>query len=144
MIVNTYFFGELEVPEENIITFTSGLMGFESQKHFVIVKNNDTEKPVPFFWLQSVDDVDLTFVLTVPFIFKQDYEFDLPEEVEKKLGIDANSEIGIYSIVTIPDKVENFHYNLLSPIVVNYSNRQAEQVVLYNENFSMHETFKKK
>lgn len=142
MRLNTRYFGELDVPDDHIIYFANGLKGFEERKQFAIVNNYDTEEPVPFFWLQSVDDPDLAFVITVPFIFRPDYAFELPEETEKTLHITKESELGIYSIVTIPGEVKDFTYNLMGPIVVNYTTREGDQVVLYNENFSLHEQYR--
>jgi len=142
MKLDTRHFGEMDVPEDHIIHFTNGLKGFEDKKNFAIVKNFDTEDPVPFFWMQSVDDPELAFVITVPFIFKPDYAFELPDETEKMLHINENSELGIYSIVTIPGAVKDFTYNLMGPIIVNYSTREADQVVLYNDNFSLQEKYK--
>ena len=142
MRLDTRYFGELDIPDDHIIHFANGLRGFEDHKEFAIINNYDTEEPVPFFWLQSLKDPELAFVLTVPFIFKPDYAFDLPEETEQILRISENSELGIYSIVTIPGEVKDFTYNLMGPIVVNYSTREGDQVVLYNDNFSLHEHFR--
>ncbi len=142
MKLNTHYFGEMEVRDDQIIHFVNGLKGFEDKTQFAIVNNYDTEDPVPFFWLQSLDDPDLAFVLTVPFIFRPDYAFDLPKETEEALHITKQSELGIYSIVTIPGEIKDFTYNLMGPIVVNYSTREGDQVVLYNDNFSLHESFR--
>ena len=142
MKLNTHYFGELEVRDDQIINFVNGLKGFEEMKKFAIINNYDTEEPVPFFWLQSLEDPELAFVLTVPFIFKPDYAFDLPKETQDVLHITNDSELGIYSIVTIPGEIKDFTYNLMGPIVVNYTTREGDQVVLYNENFSLHEGFK--
>jgi flagellar assembly factor FliW len=142
MKLNTHYFGELEVRDDQIINFVNGLKGFEDMKRFAIINNYDTEEPVPFFWLQSLENPDLAFVLTVPFIFKPDYAFDLSNETQEALHITKDSELGIYSIVTIPGEIKDFTYNLMGPIVVNYTTREGDQVVLYNENFSLHENFK--
>lgn len=142
MKLNTHYFGEMDIPDDHIIHFKNGLKGFEDNKDYAIVKNLDTEDPVPFFWLQSIDDPDLAFVITVPFIFKPDYAFELPRETEEILHINENSELGIYSIVTIPGEVKDFTYNLMGPLVVNYTTREADQVVLFNENFSLKERYK--
>jgi len=142
MLLNTQYFGEMEIPDNHVIHFANGLKGFEDRKDYAIINNYDTEEPVPFFWLQSIDDPDLAFVITVPFIFKPDYAFELPKETEEVLHITGDSELGIYSIVTIPGEVKDFSYNLMGPIVVNYSTREGDQVVLYNENFSLQEKFR--
>ncbi len=137
----TLNFGELEITEDKIIHFENGLKGFEDKKDYAIINNFDTEDPVPFFWLQSTEDPDLAFVLTVPFIFKPDYQFELPEDIEKKLHIGPKAELGVYSIVKIPEKVKDFTYNLQAPIVINYKTREADQIILYDEPYSPRERF---
>lgn len=141
MRLSTTYFGEIDINEDKIIHFENGLKGFEENKDFAIINNFDTEDPVPFFWLQSTEKPDLAFVLTVPFIFNPDYQFDLPEDVEKMLHIDPQSEIGVYSIVRIPENFTEFTYNLQAPIVVNYKTREADQIVLYDEPYSTREHF---
>lgn len=144
MLLNTLHFGDLDIPENKIIHFEHGLMGFETMKDFTIVNNYDTEDPVPFFWMQSVNDPELAFVLTVPFIFKPDYEFELPQDIEQTLHITDQSKLGIYSIVKIPHDIKDFTYNLQSPIVVNYDTKEAEQVVLYDDKYSVSEHYQAK
>lgn len=141
MKLETRHFGELDISDETIIHFENGLKGFDDKKDFAIINNYDTEEPVPFFWLQSTEDPELTFVLTVPFIFKPDYQFELPEDVEKRLNIGPKSELGIYSIVRIPEQLKDFTYNLQAPIVVNYKTLEAEQIVLYDTSYTSREHF---
>jgi flagellar assembly factor FliW len=65
----------------------------------------------------------------------------LPEEVEKMLHLGPKAELGVYSIVRIPDKIKDFTYNLQAPIVVNYQTREADQIVLDDAPYSTREHF---
>lgn len=41
MKVNTRLFGEIEVAEDRIITFTQGLMGFEEYTRYTLIYNSE-------------------------------------------------------------------------------------------------------
>ncbi len=56
-------FGEIEYDPENLLHFPEGLIGFEDLHDFIVMPN---EKEGPLFWIQSVDDAGIAFVLTDP------------------------------------------------------------------------------
>lgn len=128
MILKTKYFGEMEIKEENIIIFANGIPGFEKLSQYVIIENPD--KDIPFKWLQSVDDANLTFVIINPFIFKDDYEFEIPRNVIEKLNIKSHEDISIYTIVVVPEDIEKMTANLAAPIVINAVNKKGKQVLL--------------
>ncbi|KXK27721.1 MAG: hypothetical protein UZ01_03008 [Candidatus Brocadia sinica] len=68
--LSTEKFGNLRIEKENIITFESGLLGFEDLKQFVIV---DIEECLPFEWLVSVKDPLVAFPILNPMPFFIDY-----------------------------------------------------------------------
>ena len=41
MKIATHQFGEIEFQEEHIVKFTSGLIGFENLKNYVLIKTED-------------------------------------------------------------------------------------------------------
>ncbi len=120
--------GELQFEVKNVITFKSGLPGFESEKEFIIVLSRDAE--LPFHYLQSVNNEDVTFVITNPFIFAGQYDFELSEEILSELEIKNSEEISVYAITTIPDNTENTTINLMAPVIVNNTNNFGRQVIL--------------
>lgn len=143
MRINTTNFGEMEIQKDQIITFDEGLPGFEDQKEYVLLNNYDTEDPVPFMWLQATQNPDLALVVAIPFFLKPDYEVDIPDEVVSTLDIKDPSDVGIYSVVRIQDKVEDMTFNLLSPIVINAKNHKGVQVVQDSAVWRIDEKFKK-
>ena len=68
------------------------------------LENEDPENPL--WWLQSLDDPNLVFVLINPFLFKPDYEFDLSDEDVEELGIQKLEEVVVFSLVVIPDDIK--------------------------------------
>ena len=62
MNVMTLRFGEIEIDESRIIEMPVGIIGFEDRR-FVIIS---PDRYGQFFWLQSLDNPDLAFVVTDP------------------------------------------------------------------------------
>jgi flagellar assembly factor FliW len=126
--VNTIRFGEVEVAEDKVVHFADGIPAFEDEHEFVIVPYDEES---PYVFLQSLTTPDLAFLMTVPFVFFPDYEFELDDAVQKELGIKDQEDMLIYAIITIPQgKIEDMTANLTAPVVLNQKNMQAKQVVL--------------
>ncbi len=141
--VDTARFGEIDVEEDKIVHFEQGIPAFEDEHEFLVIPY-DAESP--YYFMQSLATPDLAFLLTVPFVFFPDYEFELDDEVLKQLGIKQQEEILIYALITIPGgKVEDMTANLMAPVVINTTNMQARQVVLDRSGYTTrHRLFPKK
>ena len=127
-------FGEIEINEEDILTFPDGIPGFEESKRYIIINNPDEENP--FDWLQSVDNGDLAFVIINPFFVKPDYDIIIPESALKKLKIKDESDVSLYSIVVVPEKIEDMTVNLTGPIVINVRERLGKQIILDDNRYT--------
>ena len=135
MQLRTKHFDIIEFMEESIIRFPEGLLGFEDLHNYIIIKNNNQE--VPFDWLQSVDNPDLAFVITNPFTFIDNYEFDLSDKDVEALQIKQASDIKIYNIVVIGDNIKDSTINLRGPVVINIQNKIGKQIVLDSDGLSL-------
>ncbi len=126
--VNTLRFGEIEVAEEKVVHFEDGIPAFEDEHEFLIIPYDDES---PYVFLQSITTPDLAFLMTMPFVFFPDYEFELDGESQNKLGIKTQEDMLIYTLLTIPGgKVAEMTANLMAPVVLNQNTMQARQVVL--------------
>ena len=126
--VNTVRFGEIEVEEDKIVHFETGIPAFEEEHEFLIIPYDEES---PYVFLQSLATPDLAFLMTMPFVFFPDYEFEIDDETLAKLGIRDQEELLIYAILTLPgNRVVDMTANLMAPVVINTTNMQARQVVL--------------
>jgi len=142
MKLNTKHFGEIEINEENIISFPEGIPAFENVKRYVMIENPNPE--LPFNWLQGVDEPSLAFVIVNPFLFKEDYEFDIPQTTIDALSIEGQQDIFICCIVTVPQNVAETTMNLKAPIIINNKNNKGKQIVLDSEKYEIkYKVFKK-
>ncbi|MCA9282102.1 MAG: flagellar assembly protein FliW [Phycisphaeraceae bacterium] len=125
MEVRTTRFGTLEIAPERIIKFPKGLLGFESFTQFCLLQPNDD---ACFYWLQSLDDPALAFVVTDPNMFVPEFAVPIREEQAESLGLAKLEDAQIFVIV---NKISNkLTANMQGPLVVNTVARVAEQFVL--------------
>ena len=130
MKVTTKAFGLVDIEDHQKVTFPQGLFGFESLKDYVLL---DAEQE-PFFWLQSIDDEHIVFILINPFLFRPDYEMNVDNEELISIGISDPGKAVIFSIVTIlPETAANaglMTANLQGPLVINRDNHLGIQAIL--------------
>lgn len=134
MILNTKNFGEIEIDEDKIIHFPEGILGFEEEKQFIIINNEDEENP--FHWLQSISNPDLAFVIINPFFAYPNYDIIIPETAQEKLKIEDEKDVIVYSIVVVPEDMEKMTANLLGPIIINGNKKIGKQVILDDDRYT--------
>ena len=132
--IYTSRFGEIEVDEAKIVHFKDGIPAFEDEHEFIILPY---EEESPYYFMQSLRSPDLAFLLTIPFLFFNDYSFEIDDETIKELDIKHQEDVFYYSMITIPNgSVRYMTANLLAPIVVNSENMRAKQVVLEKSQYT--------
>lgn len=131
MEVRTTRFGVIEIAEDRVITFTDGLLGFSDRKQYCLLQPGDD---ACFFWLQSVDDPNLAFVVTDPTFFEQDYSVPIRPEQMESLGIEKLEDAQVFVIVNkIDDQLTG---NLQGPLIINTLGKAGEQVVLSDKRWT--------
>lgn len=128
MIVKTKPFGDIDVDERQKLDFPQGILGFENLQSFVLL---DAAQP-PFYWLQSLEEPQIAFVLMDPLFFKPDYSPDVSPDDLEEIGIAGPDEQLAFAIVTIPEKQELMTANLQGPIIVNKRSKIARQTISRN------------
>lgn len=124
-------FGEVEYDPDNLLIFPAGLIGFPTLHSFVVMPN---KKDGPLFWIQSVDDPEIAFVLTDPTNFFLGYEV-MPDNTERSsLQIDKDDECFVLAVVTVPPD-QKITLNLTAPILFAPKTNRAIQVILENTEY---------
>lgn len=132
MQVITELLGEVQYEEQDIIYFEEGLYGFDQQKKFILLDISETD--FPFQCLQSIEDENLSFILTNPFAFCETYDFEIGETISENLGLDQIENLAVYSLVVLREELTESTINLKAPIIMNVKNNQAQQIIL-NEDY---------
>ncbi|MFJ5790463.1 flagellar assembly protein FliW [Lysinibacillus sp. NPDC093197] len=127
MKIATKFLGEVEIVEQDILTFEHGLLGLEEEREFVLLP---IDADLPLALLQSVQHVEIGFVVAYPFAFKKDYSFDISEEDREQLKIEKQEDVLSYAIVTMKETFQDSTINLLAPVILNIAKKRGKQIVL--------------
>ena len=133
MLIQTSRFGEIEVEENQIITFPSGLVGFSEDHKFVI---REDAAAAPFLWLQSVDNNGLAFVMIEPHVSVSNYEPELTQEHLNKLDAKSIEELRVYVLVTMAKEMKNVTINLQGPLLFNLEKRLGLQFIIPDGKYS--------
>ena len=127
MKLHTTRFGTVDVEESEIYTFPNGLPGFEWMRSFVLLQPDPN---VPISFLQSAEEAEIAFIMTSPFLFYPEYEFELNDGEKRELSIEREEDVEVHCIMTVRDELETATLNLLAPVVLNKSERIGKQLIL--------------
>lgn len=130
MEIKTKYHGIRHYEEEDIINFKKGLPGFENLHNFILFEAEENEV---FSILQSVDDKEIGLVVTSPFIFKENYEFAIPDETVRELGILMQEDVLTLCTVTLSNDMKKITSNIKAPIIINIKEKKGEQIILQDE-----------
>lgn len=134
MEITTVRFGKIQVQENKVLSFPKGILGFSASKKFILFPHGEGS---PFFWLQSIEDGALAFVVMNPQLVKNDYTVNVEEHVLEELKAQDLSDLEVMCIVTIPNnEPQQMTINLLGPIIINAKQRCALQIVSTEDKYS--------
>ncbi|MDD1514476.1 flagellar assembly protein FliW [Priestia megaterium] len=129
MKISTSYHGDIEIDNQQTLTFNQGIPGFLEETEFVILPLPEAEA---FQVLQSIQTKEVAFIITDPFQFFLDYDFQLePQEIEK-LQLKQAEDAAVYVLLTMSDSVEKITANLQAPVIINTKQQLAKQVILIN------------
>jgi len=119
MIIKTKHFGEIDIDTQSVITFSNGLIGFPNHTRFVLIQQEENSY---FFWLQSIEEPNIAFVVTDPSLFFENYDSEeIWQKIDRKLS----------RLLVICSKVNQSPVaNLRAPLIINIVTRYAMQQVL--------------
>lgn len=137
MQIDTKYIGTVEVEEEQLITFEHGIPAFEDETTFMV---HPFEEGTPFFVLQSVQTVEIAFILVNPFEFVQNYKVKLSDSTLKALDIKKQEEVATYVMLTVKEPFVETTANLQGPVIINVTNNKGKQILLSESNYTTKHT----
>jgi flagellar assembly factor FliW len=114
----------VEVPEEEILRFPKGVIGFDDLTHFALFVLDP-----PIHLLQSVEDPHAGFVVLDPFQLDPDYRVPAEEEC-RVLELDEGDRRMALCIVTLSPEGTPASVNMRAPLVLNSTKKLGTQVIL--------------
>lgn len=129
MTIETGRFGKIEVSEETLLRFPSGLVGFPAIQEFVVL---DVAEDCQYQWFQAIKEPDLAFVIIDVHLLDQKFKAEVSDEGLAELEITSSDPILILAVVTIPaGEPDQATANLRAPLVVNLRTRRGKQLILH-------------
>jgi flagellar assembly factor FliW len=107
-------FGTLDVPDEAVVEFPTGLVGLGGSRYALLARDDQQA----FLWLQSLDDPDLALPVVNPWEFFPRYALELTPTDAERLGEVAPEEASLYVTVRAADNAQGFSANLRAPILI--------------------------
>jgi len=132
MNLQTKYHGEIVIQEEDIITFPNGIPAFEDENKFIILP---LQGETPFSILQSIQTVNLAFVVGEVFNLFPKYDIELTQNAIDVLELTDSKDADVYSIISIKEPFANSTANLQGPIIINRVKKVAKQVILNQSNY---------
>lgn len=125
--IPTELFGPLELADQQILEFPSGIFGFPACHHWTLIEGARRGTA----WLQSVDHSALAFLLVDPFVYFDGFTAELSPTELRSLDAQDPGQIAVFAIVTLPRRREDTPTaNLQGPLVINVVARRGTQVIL--------------
>lgn len=136
MRINTKVFGEIEIADDKIIHFPSGIIGFPEITDFALV--HDEEKGVgSIHWLQSIQEPAFAMPVMDPLLVQPEYNPEVDDELLKPIGKLDPEEMLVMVTVTVPSDLTKMSVNLRGPIVINAAEKKACQVIVDGEEYAV-------
>ena len=132
MIVKSLKLGQVEVPDDKIITLERPILGFENLNQFCLM---EIEELVPFLLLQSIEESAVAFLVVNPRVFFPDYRIEINPKEIAELNVARVESVETYVVVTLNRKPEEITAKLQGPILINTENNLAKQLILVNSEY---------
>ncbi len=136
MVIVTKNFDTIEIDDEKIIQFPSGIIGFPDLTDFALV-HDDEKGSGNVHWLQSVQEPAFAMPVMDPLIVCPDYNPVIDDEVFAPIGNLVENEMLILVTLTVPKDIKNMSVNLKGPVIINATTKKACQVILEDNQYEI-------
>lgn len=131
MRIMTRAYGPMEIDEAQVFDFPLGIFGFEEHVRFALIDAHQK----PFYWLQSLVDPEIAFILIDPNIFRSSYDHGVSLADLEDIGAGDWDEVLTFAIVTIPENSSSMTANLQGPIFLCKKSRKGKQAISPKDEF---------
>lgn len=122
MKFETKYFGTVEVPPDEVITFPNGLFGFEEERSFLLLPFAGSDGNM--LCLQSAATPSLAFIAMNPFSLHPSYQPLLSSEELREMEVKDSHALCYYVLCVVREPVQESTLNFKCPVVVNPDSRR--------------------
>lgn len=127
MIIESERFGQMDLKENKIFDFPSGIPGFEDLHKFVILEMEQTK---PIYWMQSTENKYIALPVINPFEIIEDYYVIIKDTEVMELNIENENDLMILNVLVIPSDIKQMTANLAAPIIINARTGTGKQIFI--------------
>ena len=138
MQINSQRFGIVELEDDAVLNFPTGIVGFGRERAFALIPHPGSSY---LAWLQSVTTPELAFPVVSAHAFADKYPDVAVGAAAHAAGVAGNDEDFAVLVVLCAPIGQAATVNLLAPVVVNAQTRTGAQVILEGTRFSTREVF---
>ena len=135
MKAKTKFFGEVELADEKVLDFPSGLIGFENYTKFAIMYDEEDKGTTRISWLQSLEEPLLALPVIDPLAIVEEYVPMIEDELLVPLGNPADEDLLFLLAMTVPSDMTKVTANMKAPIIINAATKKGAQLIVENEDY---------
>ncbi len=136
MVIKTKLFGEIEVSEDKLIRFETGIVGFSELKDFMLIHDSENDKS-NISWMQSVQEPAFAMPVINPLFIVDTYNPEIEDELLTPLGNLDQNDMLVLVTITVPKDIKQMTINLRAPMVINGDNCRACQVIAEGEQYAV-------
>jgi flagellar assembly factor FliW len=133
MDVSTTRFGTLTITEEDVLTFTDGLIGMEDCRRWALLADAHN---TALGWLQSLERPEVALAVVNPRRFVTDYRARVSRRDVEALGIGTAEDAQV--LVVVNQVGDSLSLNLKAPLVIQLQNRLGRQIVAKDDHTVQH------
>lgn len=130
MLIKTKDFGQIDINEQDILSFPLGVYAYDDVKEFVLL-NQDTDNGI--VQLQAVKEQSPRFIMLDPFMYIEDYNPIISKFDIEYLNATSVEEFNIFVIAVVPEDITKLTVNLKSPVLINFKSKLGMQSILEND-----------
>lgn len=137
MEINTRLFGHINIDDNKLIHFPSGIIGFADLKDFALIHDEEKGDNGGIRWLQSMQEPAFAMPVVSPLAVCADYNPEIEDELLKPLGeVDADNMLVLVTI-TVPSDLTQMSVNLKAPFIISTDSRAAAQIIVEGEQYQV-------
>ncbi len=130
MKVNSRIFGEIEIEDNKIIHFPSGIIGFPEMTDFAIIYDEERGNNAPIRWMQSIQETEFALPVMDPLLVMNTYNPEVEDDYLLPLGEMKGEDALVLVTVSVPKDLQKMSVNLQAPIVINVETKKAAQIIV--------------
>jgi len=132
MSIDSGKLGPIQFVEDQVITFTRGLLGFSDYHRYILLSRTET---APLSVLHCLDQPELAFLVTDPAKPINGLNLGRLNATLQELKAWGREDLQVFVTFTIPPgRPTEATANFSSPILINPRTRLGKQVLLENQN----------